>query len=371
MRRLTCTTLLALTAAVSLVGSSEAQSTTAARALPATDSVFKRARRLVADGDGAAGRALVDSMLRAAQEGTAGFGDALYWRGALAETAADAERDYRRVIVEYPLSPYADDALLSLAELEQARGDRAAAYQHLQRFVREHAPGPARARAGLAAARLAFEQRDVPRGCAMIADARSSVGTSDVELRNQIEYHGSRCATTSASAPATAAPATGTTSTARPSTRIVTTNPGPTQAPAPRPATTTPTSAPSRAPTAAPAAPAAASRADTSDSPTTPTTTPKSETAVRAPAAKEPVSRGIWTIQLAAYNTRADAEQLVRKLAARDVKARISGDAKPFRVRLDYYQTRQKAAERVAELKQRGIIGFVTDEPRTTGAGRP
>ena len=54
----------------------------------------------------------------------------------------------------------------------------------------------------------------------------------------------------------------------------------------------------------------------------------------------------------------------MRKLAGRGVKARISGDVKPFRVRLDYYQTRQEAAERVAELKQRGIIGFVTDEPR-------
>src|SRR5215213_944725 len=208
MRRLACPTILALAAAVSLASSGAAQSTSAPRSpLPATDSIFLRARRLVADGDGTAGRALVDSMLRAAQEGTAAYGDALFWRGALAETAADAERDYRQVIVEYPLSPYADDALLSLAELEQARGDRAAAYQHLQRFVREHPPGPSRARAGLAAARLAFEQRDVTRGCAMIADARLSVGTSDVELRNQIEYHGSRCA---------AAPAgTSTTSTGR------------------------------------------------------------------------------------------------------------------------------------------------------------
>ena len=61
----------------------------------------------------------------------------------------------------------------------------------------------------------------------------------------------------------------------------------------------------------------------------------------------------------------------MRKLAARGVKARISGDAKPFRVRLDYYDTRQEAAARVAELKQRGIIGFVTDEPRAGGASSP
>ena len=61
----------------------------------------------------------------------------------------------------------------------------------------------------------------------------------------------------------------------------------------------------------------------------------------------------------------------MRKLASRGVKARISGDNKPFRVRLDYYQTREAAAARVAELKQRGIIGFVTDEPRTAGVQRP
>ena len=94
------------------------------------------------------------------------------------------------------------------------------------------------------------------------------------------------------------------------------------------------------------------------------------DTPVREPAGRESATRGIWTIQLAAYNTRADAEALVRKLAGRGVKARISGDAKPFRVRLDYYETRQEATARVAELKQRGIIGFVTDEPRASGASR-
>ena len=126
---------------------SEAQSGSALQPPPlsANDSIFRRARRLVSDGNGASGRALVDSMIRTSAEGTAAYGDAIFWRGALAETAADAERDYRRVIVEYPLSPYADDALLSLAELEQARGDRTAAYQHLQRFVREHPVSPARA----------------------------------------------------------------------------------------------------------------------------------------------------------------------------------------------------------------------------------
>jgi cell division septation protein DedD len=367
MRSLVRTTVLTLGAVIAFAGSGAAQDPAPASRppLPATDSIFRRARRLVSEGDGAAGRAVVDSMVRTAAEGSPAYGDALYWRGALAETAADAERDYRRVIVEYPLSPYADDALLSLAELEQARGDRAAAYQHLQRFVREHPMGPARARAGLAAARLAFEQRDVTRGCAMIADARLSAG-NDVELRNQIDYHGTRCpAATAAAPPAPAAPNAG-----APSARAS----GPTNAPASRPAVppsarATTVTAAERSPRSSAPAGAVAPRSDTGTSSTTTTADPPAPNP--APATKEPSPRGIWTIQLAAYNTRPDAEALVRKLATRGVKARISGDAKPFRVRLDYYQTRQEAATRVAELKQRGIIGFVTDEPRPTGAPRP
>src|SRR4051812_34031188 len=44
------------------------------------DSLFRRAKRLVAEGNGPAGRALVDSVLHGAAEGTPQYGDALYWR---------------------------------------------------------------------------------------------------------------------------------------------------------------------------------------------------------------------------------------------------------------------------------------------------
>jgi cell division protein FtsN len=302
----------------------------------ATDSLFRRAKRLVAEGNGTAGRALVDSVLRSATEGTAGYGDALYWRGALAETAADAERDYRRVIVEYPLSQYVDQALLAMADLETARGDRAGALQHLQRFVKEHpANTPARGAAAFSAARLAFEQRDMRTGCAMVSAARASTPATNVEMRNQIDYLGSRCAnvdlaTTTAVVPQAANTASvpsplPTPPVARDST------PRPTPKPSPTSATTTAT--------AAPAAPAPV-----------------------------PVKKGTYTIQLAAYNTRAEAERLVAKLKAKGVEARVSGTAKPFRVRLDFYPTRQAAQDEVAALKARGIVGFVTTEtPPPTG----
>lgn len=329
MRRLA---LLSLLLFFSVPFNARAQST--APVASRNDSVFRHARRLVSDGNGAAGRALVDSLLKREEEGSTGYGNALYWRGALAETAADAERDYRRVIVEYPLSAYADDALLAIAELEQARGDRAGALQHLQRFVKEHPVSPARATAAFAAARLAFEQRETRTGCAMIAEARTSASSTDVELRNQIDYLGSRCTgadagtnVSVASAPTTSAPAT----------------------PARNSPPPTPT-APKK--TVAEAAPNTTS----SDKPAPSAGTPQRVTKL---ATK---TRGIYTIQLAAYNTRADAERLVTKLGASGVKARVSGAAKPFRVRLDFYPTRQVALDEVASLKQRGLIGFVTTE---------
>ena len=324
--------LLSVLLLFSVPSCARAQST-AATASP-NDSVFRRARRLVSEGNGVAGRALVDSMLKREQEGSTGYGNALYWRGALAETAADAERDYRRVIVEYPLSAYADDALLAIAELEQARGDRASALQHLQRFVKEHPVSPARGIAAFAVARLAFEQRDTRTGCAMIAEARTSISNTDVELRNQIDYFGSRCAgaDAGANAPVASVPITSV-----PATPARDSPPPTLVAPKKTVAEVVPKTTPL-------------------DKPTPPAGVPERAT---KPVTK---ARGVYTIQLAAYNTRADAERLVTKLGASGVKARVSGATKPFRVRLDFYATRQAALDEVALLKQRGIIGFVTTE---------
>jgi cell division septation protein DedD len=284
---------------------------------PVNDSLFRRARRLVGEGNGVAGRALVDSLLASTDPATAAYGDALYWHGALAPTAAEAERDYRRVIVEFPLAFYSGDALLAIAELEQARGDRAGAMQHLQRFVREHPANPGRGLAALGAARLAFEQRDSTVGCAMLAEARASAAPTNVELRNQVDYFSGRCSAVAASvAPTPAAPS---------------------QAVA-----TTPTPAVASPPPAEPPSvktPRAASRSTTS-----------------------------YTIQVAAYNTRTEAERLVAKLATRGIKARVSGNTAPFRVRLAFYRTRKEAANEVLALKRRGIVSFVAEEAH---AGAP
>src|SRR4051812_7496525 len=87
-----------------------------------TDPVFIRAQALVSDGNGAAGRALIDSVIAATAPTARLYPEALYWRASLASNAADAESDYKHIVVDYPLAPQAEDALLRLAQLTAAPG---------------------------------------------------------------------------------------------------------------------------------------------------------------------------------------------------------------------------------------------------------
>src|SRR5215475_2274703 len=132
-------------------------------------------------------------MVAAAIPGSPDYAEALYWRANLAVTGGDSERDYRVIVVEYPASPRAADALLQLAQLETARGDRAAAMVHLERFILENPNHPDRARTGLSLIRLAFEMNDVPRACLSLGRTLQEVPAENVELRNQLTYYSPRC----------------------------------------------------------------------------------------------------------------------------------------------------------------------------------
>src|SRR4026207_1220462 len=194
---------------------------------------YRRAQTLVNDGNAQAGRALVDSMIGVAQPGSNDYVEGIYWRAVLAATAADAEMDYRRIVVDYPSSPRVEDALIRLAQLEIARGNYDGALRHLTRIANEHPNSPARARAGYWTARAAFDKNDIQNGCIAIADALTRTAETDTELRNQINYLNQRCAgvslTPPAPAPAPVSPAP------------ATTLPAPQTAPPPAPV---PTSAP-------------------------------------------------------------------------------------------------------------------------------
>ncbi|MEO6876980.1 MAG: hypothetical protein ABI205_00775, partial [Gemmatimonadaceae bacterium] len=170
----------------------QAQARSARRALT-PDSVYARAKQLVVNGNGAAGRVLVDSMVAAADPDTPAYADALYWRASLSASISDAERDLRKIIIEYPLAPRSRDALLQLGQLEAARGERPAAASHLERFLLENPGSSEQGRAGLLLVRVSFEQNDARHACIALTRALNAVPADAAELRNQLQYYSPRC----------------------------------------------------------------------------------------------------------------------------------------------------------------------------------
>jgi hypothetical protein len=270
-----------------------------------TDTVFLAAQRLVVEGRGDEGRAIIARELAAAQSGSPRYVEALYWRAALAPTAADAERDYKRIIIEFPVSRRAESALIGLAQLELARGDRAQAMRHLERVVREHPSGPSRARASFWMARVHFDEGNFPRACARLEDSRRHTPTDAVEMRNQLEYYAQRCEGVD--------------------TTVVVRAPGgePTRAMPDRPG-------------AVATQPAGAARST-------------------------PARAGAFTVQLGAFSSRADADARYRRLRAQGHAVRIVKVGALWRLRLGRYASREAASEVARSLKAKNIDSFVTE----------
>ena len=179
-----------------------------------TDSALIRVERLVVGGDRSTARVLADSLVASLPSDSPRLADVLYWRAQSATSAADAERDYLRISVEHPFTARAPDALLALAQLEFARGDRSAARRRFDRLLRDYPKGRHVARAALWSGRLALEERDNVAGCRTLTAARPQLGSDDIELRNQFDYYVAQCERLAptdavpASAP-TSAPSTG------------------------------------------------------------------------------------------------------------------------------------------------------------------
>jgi hypothetical protein len=158
-----------------------------------TDSALIRVERLVVGGDRSTARVLADSLVASLPADSPRLVDVLYWRAQSATSAADAERDYLRISIEHPFTARAPDALLALAQLEFARGDRNAARRRFDRLLRDYPKGRHVARAALWSGRLALEERDNIAGCRTLNAARPQLGSDDIELRNQFDYYVAQC----------------------------------------------------------------------------------------------------------------------------------------------------------------------------------
>lgn len=299
-----------------------------------TDPVFVKAQALVSDGNGAAGRALIDSVIAATPPTARLYPEALFWRASLASNAADAESDYKHIVVDYPLAPQAEDALLRLAQLELARGDREGALIHLQRISRDYPRSKSLARASYWTARVFFEKNDVPKACAANANALEEAGDAEIELRNQIQYQGQRCPSAAAAVAVT-----------KPTVDAPSANP-----------VTSPTSS-STTPTANPPATEKTTVVDTVSTTISPATAKPTTTA-------STISRSSgYSVQVAAYNRRAEADKLTASLIKRGYRARVDGGIPPFRVRIGRYATAKEAEDALRKIKAKDMDGFVVRAP--------
>ena len=369
---------------------------------------YIQARDMVSNGEVEKGHRVIDSLLKAAAPGSPAYAEGLYWRAAISQSARDAERDYRQVVVDYPLSPRVPDALLRLGQLEAARGDRDAALQHFQRIVLEYPDSPRRAEASYWVANTYLSHNDLQRGCTANADALARVASTNVELKNRIDYQQLRCRNVqlakgavpaaptpaasapvqSALAPAVASAPTRTTSNTREvpvtesrkvadtsraasdsatvvhnvdSTRSV--DESATLPPSPRMSantaaettkTTTRTMSAAHTKVVKTSEGANAVKAKSAAESKTIAATP------RATAAPTSSSRG-FAVQVAAYKSRVQADSLAAKLRARGYPSHVDGDTTPYRVRIGHYHTRADAVAELKRLKAKKIDGFVTE----------
>ena len=346
-----------------------------------TDPVFVRAQTLVSDGNGAAGRALIDSVIKATSPTARLYPEALFWRASLASNAADAESDYKHIVVDYPLAPQAEDALLRLAQLELARGDREGALIHLQKISRDYPRSKSLARASYWTARVLFEKNDIPKACAANANALAQAGQGEIELRNQIQYQSQRCPLPAVAAaaplpggsampanPAPSPPAPSTQNTAASQPAPSTTAVADTAAPLKSVAvgdtvTANVTVAPGTvAPSQRPKPPAQAN--DTKPSIVDPTKSPANageNSPTKASAASSP--SGGYSVQVAAYNRKPEADKLVSILSNQGYEARVDGSVAPFRVRIGRYTTNREAAIALERIKANYRDAFVARAP--------
>jgi cell division septation protein DedD len=71
----------------------------------------------------------------------------LWLRGRLTQDPTLAELDFQRLVVLYPSSPFAPQALLRLAQSAHAHGDAESAQRHVQAILRDYPTSPTRAEA--------------------------------------------------------------------------------------------------------------------------------------------------------------------------------------------------------------------------------
>ncbi len=191
----------------------------AAQDLPAV----RAAVQLAAEGRSDSARRMLDGELRRLRVGEPDWIESLFFRARISHQGENADRDLRRIVIEFGNSAWADDALLELTQLAMAAANPAGALDYVARLRADYPGSDLRARAALWGGRAAFDVGEPRTACALLDSARAEAA-GDIEFGNQVDFYRARCAAIANAPPP--APAPGRPATAR--TDSVRTAPAPT-----------------------------------------------------------------------------------------------------------------------------------------------
>jgi len=271
---------------------------------PLTDAL-----RLAQDGHIDSARAILKRMEQSTVPTDTLFPGILYSSALVAPTADEVRRQLQRVIVEYPFSPWAEPAMIALAQLDYANGDPAATGRTLEKFRTDHASSSLYPVAALWGARAGFDLNDPRAACQWVSEGLARAG-GDASTRAELLALSRRCPVTpgTIATPVPAPPATPDTIVRPAGDSVMKLNEIP-QPPGPIPVLPRP------APSAGPSVPDA------------------------------------YRVQIVAANTQDAADEML----ARAKKAGFSGivvkDGGFFKVRLGEYATRAEASAAATKVK--------------------
>jgi hypothetical protein len=156
-----------------------------------TSEDIQAAVQLAQEGSSDSARARIQTILASVPTNVPVYAEALYAAGAVAATTEEAQRYYRRVALEFSYSPWADDALLRLAQIRYVSHDALGTVRAVERLLADYPASPLAATGAYWAARASIDLNDDEAACRFV-----NIGlgrATDVETANQLRYFSGRC----------------------------------------------------------------------------------------------------------------------------------------------------------------------------------
>ncbi|HSJ08641.1 MAG TPA: SPOR domain-containing protein [Longimicrobiales bacterium] len=324
-----------------------------ATAAQAQDLNLQRVQNLITAGRFTEARTVLTQWQAQAADRTATSVDdlalGLFLGGVLATDAKEAEDVYVSVVLSYPSSSVAPQALLRLGQTLLTQGENRRALAYLER-LRSDYPGTAERETGMLwLARAQLASGTAAAACTTVNDALP--GTANENVKSLLELERDRACGAGSAVPQRSAPGLGAPPAADPDPNAGTRD----AAPPPRtvaqadPPRTQPADMQRVAPMQAQTAP-----------PRTQAETPRTEPAPQQAAA----ARGGFAVQVGAYRERRSAEVIAAQMREKGFDARIVqlDDSSLHRIRFGFFATSAEAAVAGQRVRNAGFASIIVND---------